>query len=507
MKKHGRIIIIVFALLGLFLAKNYILFDRQPFDDLNPGEIEKATLTSSSLASQWEIPQVEISDIPVLMEKLARQQVTRKTNEAHQQDYKCGVTVTLYMKDGSEIMAHIDNIHIQTDSGIYINQPEPAEEFLRYAFEKLIIGDKPMANTDPARINHLVEMALDGKDITEIRKYVAEELTVGNFGKADLNILATDGYTDIDVFITDDAHQQNLLGIASRQQYKTLAEDMFEKYKTDSVAADYRFKKPPLDFKFPDKFNADDISIEKGKRDLYYITLPSADKKYDMCITIDDGKAKDSYGTVTETTADVEYVNFYLHSDTAVPADYPPVDITKNGSALVSADILTEKITSCMVTGSKPEKPSFHKTMFICSINYIDDPRFCYYNIFPLLPDQSGSQFKTSNTERVVQQVFGDYSWSATKNFREESDYNPQTLSYEFSTDFGWGVMFWSARNISSSFSADGKQVYSVFDLSGPDPAITTDPEYKEYGKYRAVYDIVTEDGETFLRFNKYEKI
>ena len=125
------------------------------------------------------------------------------------------------------------------------------------------------------------------------------------------------------------------------------------------------------------------------------------------------------------------------------------------------------------------------------------------------MPDRNNYQFKTTNMEKVIRQVLGDYQWNAEKDFGQPPNggFSKERQSFEFSTDFGWGVMFWSARNISSSFSSDGKQVYSDFDLRGPDPAITTDPEYKEYGKYRAVYDIVTEDGETFLRFNKYEKI
>ena len=264
---------------------------------------------------------------------------------------------------------------------------------------------------------------------------------------------------------------------------------------------------PPEDFVFGDTPDWGNMEFQQNENGYTYVTIPSADNKYNMMILFDKAKYTYALNEVSYKPPRFRFVTYTFGSAAGVPADYTAVDVIKNGNALTSATILTEKITFSMSTSSTPENPVLDKRMFICLLNNIENKDFCYYNIFPLMPDRNTRQFKTTNMEKVICQVFGDYSWNAKKNFFKDTYFNEKSQSYEFCTDFGWGVLFYSAKNITSSFSSDGKQVYSDFDMDGPDFSIIYDPAHKSYGRYRAVYDIVTESGETFLRFNRYQKI
>ena len=205
------------------------------------------------------------------------------------------------------------------------------------------------------------------------------------------------------------------------------------------------------------------------------------------------GEVFEDSSTVTETT----------------PADYPAVDVIGADNALICADIISERITRAVNTSSTPENPQFNYRFFICRMTYIDDTEFCYYNIFPLLQDKGVSQFKVTNMNKVIRHVFGDYDWDVLTDFGNppNGEYNENTKSFEFSTDFGWGVQSYRVNgDINSYFSDDGKQIYSEFEMLAPDSS-SGDPDHKSIGHYRLVYDIITEDGETFLRFNRYQKI
>ena len=58
---------------------------------------------------------------------------------------------------------------------------------------------------------------------------------------------------------------------------------------------------------------------------------------------------------------------------------------------------------------------------------------------------------------------------------------------------------------VESVFSSDGTQIFSEFELLAADEG-AADPDMISAGMYRVIYDIVTEDGETFLRFSHFEK-
>lgn len=190
----------------------------------------------------------------------------------------------------------------------------------------------------------------------------------------------------------------------------------------------------------------------------------------------------------------------------SVPADYPAIDIITDENALLSANILTEIITPCVMTYSTPLQPEFNYMRLMTGLSFREDENFCYYNIFPIVGYDT--QFKISNMEKVMRQLMGDYDWNGLTDFGQPPNggYNEATMCYEFSTDFGWGMQsYYTGDFIYSEFASGNTQVISHFELFGP-VKDSPDPDHQSYGNYRLVYDIVSEGGETFLRFSRYEK-
>lgn len=389
----------------------------------------------------------------------------------------------------------------------------------RLTIKEQLFSQELLSNSNQAKVDELLSMVYDGKTEDEINEYAKTELLADGLPENILKSFANQGYTPANIYVLENSvYRQMILdtleGMEATQN-KLFTEQIWLDYKEKNISFGFPHREPPEDFiygdLFTDKSDWDNMEFGVNEYGYSFVDIPSADNKYIMTISFDKAEYKYLYaeGKYSFIDPDLRYVTFSFGPAFGVPEDYPAVDVIKSGNAVISANILTEKITFSMSTSSTPEAPKFNKTMFLCMINYIDEIDFCYHNIFPLMPDTVNTQFKITNMEKVIRQVFGDYKWSALKDFGTppNGDYNEERQSYEFSTDFGWGFLFYGADNITSSFSADGRQVYSDFDMSGPDPSVTTDPAYKSYGRYRAVYDIITEDDETFLRFNGFEKL
>ncbi len=202
--------------------------------------------------------------------------------------------------------------------------------------------------------------------------------------------------------------------------------------------------------------------------------------------------------------------NIQVTPDTVytMPDDYPPVNVMAEGNIIKSADILTDRLLCSIILSAEPEQPVFNYEMLLCLISGVQDEEFCYYGIFPHIG--YNTQFKTTNAEKIVYQLLNDGNWDARKDFGTPPNggFNEATSSYEFSTDFGWGMQFYHAKDniVTSRINDDSTQVVSTFELLVPDSS-SGDPDHKSVGQYCCIYDIITENGETFLRFNRFEKI
>ena len=500
MKKYSKFIVVVAVAISIFLLYTFVLFDHQPFDDLKAGEIEKVFLFTDGKAEHHEM-----FDYSAFTERADQLELIKRTASRHE-EHQGRVSVTIYYRDGSEQRFSVSPDYIHTDNGTFIGDREDSVEFLKYAFGQTLFGQDIMPHADKSRVDELIQLAIDGNSREEIRDWAKAALIADGMSDDMIKSFANQGYSPIYIYVLSDKNRNQLINqtmeLKCDTQNMLLVERMWNQYKNSTSG--YPGKLPPDDFIYGDA--PDWGSIELGHNEHYtYATIPSADNKYNMLIYFDAAEFTLALNEVDYKQPKFRFVSFEYSSGAGIPADYPPVNVIKSGNALATADILTEKLTVCLK--SSPETPSFTKVMFICMLSYIEDKNFCYYNIFPLMPGRNNYQFKTTNMEKIIRQVLGDYQWDAEKDFGQPPNggFSKERQSFEFSTDFGWGLNYYSAKNITSSFSPDGKQVYSQCEIKYHDEG--SDHGDERLGKYRAVYDIVTEDGDTFLRFNKYEKI
>lgn len=497
MKKYIKFIVAAAVTVSIFLLYTFVLFDHEPFDDLKAGEIASARFILDD-------GHMSISNLGELPDALDDIELERRVYSTKVDIQKGRATVELTFYGGNTSIFTVNNRYVSTEKGIFTADKEENAIFLKWAFSQIFFDTETIDKSNPRKIDEILHMAIDGKSWEEIRDWAKAALIAGGMSDDMIKSFANQGYSPIYIYVLSDKNLNQLINqtmeLKCDTQNMLLVEKIWSQYKNSTSG--YPDKLPPDDFIYGDA--PDWGSIELGHNGYYtYATIPSADNKYNMLIYFDAAEFTLALNEVDYKRPNFRFVSFEYGSGAGIPADYPAVNVIKSGNALATADILTEKLTVCL--NSSPETPSFSKVMFICMLNHIENKNFCYYNIFPLMPDRNNYQFKTTNMEKVIRQVLGDYSWDAKRDFFKDADFNEKSQSYEFSTDFGWGLNYSYAKNITSSFSPDGKQVYSQCEIKYHDEG--SDYGDEQLGKYRAVYDIVTEDGEIFLRFNRYQKI
>ncbi len=186
-------------------------------------------------------------------------------------------------------------------------------------------------------------------------------------------------------------------------------------------------------------------------------------------------------------------------------ADTPQQPVKPDESMLLDSNVITNYLCRSLGNKSQPETPEFNYLPFVFNCFYYkDQPDFCYYDETPVNPQTAMLTIDIAGSDRIIHQVFDD-SWDITQNtdsfFVEVTD-----TSVLFPTEVGWGLMgYYAGDYIYSEFSDDNTQVVSHFELFGSDWD-ASDIAHKFYGNYKIIFDITTENEETFLRFNRFEK-
>ena len=173
-------------------------------------------------------------------------------------------------------------------------------------------------------------------------------------------------------------------------------------------------------------------------------------------------------------------------------------------SLLLDANVMTQYIPGAVLMKSSLEEPEFGYLYFVFMCNFDkDQPDFCYYSPIPV-DENEYLHIDIETSKKIVWQVFGD-QWDILEN-KESHIKNDETTVYH-PTAVGWGVWGYRAADgyIWSEFNSDKTQVHTHFELLGPDYD-ADDIATKSYGNYKIVYNIVSEDGQTFIRFDHFEK-
>ncbi|MBR5252070.1 MAG: hypothetical protein IKV52_04540 [Oscillospiraceae bacterium] len=182
---------------------------------------------------------------------------------------------------------------------------------------------------------------------------------------------------------------------------------------------------------------------------------------------------------------------------------------TPDPSLLLDANVLSKMLPPCLDTNTTPEDPQFSFTWFMLKCAVEKEKEFCYYNIFPNTgePDYFDS-FKYADVQKVFGQVFNAKAFAdelfAPGRFEGWSHRIEGDTLY-LATETG-SVWFYHAGDyIYSEFANNNRQVVSHIELFAPD-ASSGDPGHRSIGGYKIYYNVLTEDGETFLRFDRFEK-
>ena len=185
-------------------------------------------------------------------------------------------------------------------------------------------------------------------------------------------------------------------------------------------------------------------------------------------------------------------------------SDTQPENAIPDESLLLDANVMTDYLCRSLNSKKSPEEADFNYLQFVFSCFYYkDQPDFCYYDATPLTEDES-LVINLDASRKIMHQVFG-IDWDITENVNGFST-RVSDNNLLFTTGFGWGLMvYYPGEYIYSDFSDDSTQVVSHFDLNGPDWD-ADDIATKPYGRYTVIYDITNENGQEFLRFNRFEK-
>lgn len=173
-------------------------------------------------------------------------------------------------------------------------------------------------------------------------------------------------------------------------------------------------------------------------------------------------------------------------------------------SLLLDANVLTDYLCHSLNNKKQPEDGEFYYLQFVFSCFYYkDQPDFCYYDSTPVSSEEE-LVINLDTSRKIMHQVF-NLDWDITENVNGFST-RVKDNDLLFTLGFGWGLMgYYPGEYIYSEFSDDNTQVVSHFELFGPDWD-GDDIAHKSCGNYKIIFDIVTEDTETFLRFDRFEK-
>ena len=304
MKKFVKVIAVLLLISAPFLYNN-LLFDRQPFDDLKTGEIEKLYLFTDGKSEHHEV--FDYSEFTDRVKDLELIKRTRTVNEEHQGT----VCITIYYRDGSEERISVSPDYIQTDDGIYIGEREESVEFLKYVFRQTIFFDDMTGIADQQRMDEILMLAVNGKTWDEIIDYAKDKLLTGGFPDEILKSFANQGYSPIYIYVLDEDAlfklNNDIMNSVLKSQYKDIVEQAWRDYKHGDSDGD----NVPPDYIFTETVDWKGIDFTQDEMGYYYAMIPSEDNRYNMCISVDDTVYVNIDGSVTDNPPFVRSVTFY----------------------------------------------------------------------------------------------------------------------------------------------------------------------------------------------------
>ncbi len=183
------------------------------------------------------------------------------------------------------------------------------------------------------------------------------------------------------------------------------------------------------------------------------------------------------------------------------PVSPPQFTQEEENNLLLNGNILTRILVLCSNTNSTIEQPEFHYVQLLARCIVEEEPGFKYYHIAQENTG-SGAAMPTELCSTVIKQITGRTADITGSPLTQTEDGMTHII-----TETGWGLVSYGCGDyIYSSLNDYKTQVVTTFELLVPDDS-SGDPGHKSAGRYKAYYNIVTEENHgTYLQFDRFEK-
>lgn len=181
----------------------------------------------------------------------------------------------------------------------------------------------------------------------------------------------------------------------------------------------------------------------------------------------------------------------------------------ENIALLRQADLITEQLVAKSFNPSALEEEAEAPTVlainsFILTVPMVEDDDYMYKDFMRRTKD-GYYEYPADKVEQIAYEMFGKNNWILEGG---DTAFDETKNAYVTGLEFGIGA-FLFCEDVSSEFSPEGTSVISkchivsdmAFDEENPGDPIT-----KDYGEYQIIYEIISENNRSFLRFVAMKK-
>ena len=284
------------------------------------------------------------------------------------------------------------------------------------------------------------------------------------------------------------------------QDYLAIPADIYEKHLCDTFGVTAEFLRETGNYKAEDNVYIFDTYFHKPS--LTPVHIIGYNEK-DGYLTVEytaeyyNGNSHQRVMQARQTATGWQYIVNKYNITPPQTNPYPMVNMEK-GDLPDTAAILARHMVeygrsgNYKLTDVKPENASrLFMTNYIftfeTSKNYSEN--YPYKNFAKYVDSRSGDVvYQLNYAQMIAYQLYGFENW-----FVPTTDYNSETMTYTNPTEIGWGFGP-IARDISTNYISAERIQVNIF---------AENPEAEEKYNFTVLFDIMTENDCTFLRFNE----
>ena len=295
----------------------------------------------------------------------------------------------------------------------------------------------------------------------------------------------------IDLYGTIELYQRDYLAVPA---------EVYEKHLCDTFGVTASFLKETGNYKAEQNVYTFDTYFHEPSMKPVYITDYSED---DGCITVEytaqyyNGNSHQRIMQAKQTDNGWQYTANKYNITPPQTEPYPAVNFNTEklpdiAAALAKHMVEYGRSDNYKLADVKPENVNrLFMTNYIFTFENSKsyDENYPYKNLVKYVDDRGGDIiYNLNHAQMIAYQLYGFENW-----FVPTTDYNSKTMTYTNPTEIGWGFGPQS-RQISAEYVSDSKIKVLIY---------AENPEAEEKYNFTVYFDVMTEDGNTFLRFNE----